>query len=307
MSSRKVWVSVCVAGVVGVILSFALSALDPPANPSAQSAAFGQIPQRIICLAPNITEAVFALGAGDRVVGVSQYAAYPPEATSKPRVGALYNPALERLVMLRPDLVIIQQKHEKVESLCRQRGIPVLTVSMTSVESIQAGIRTLGERLDRRETARALCSRIERDLADVERRVAGKPPVKVFLCLGRTPGSLKGLFTVGSRSFLSELIEVAGGQNIFADVQKEYPQVSAESLLARAPEVIIETYPSQELSQARRQRLLKDWRVMSALPAVREGRISFVTDDYVLLPGPRIGRIAERLAELLHAEAANGH
>jgi len=302
VSVRSVWAA-GLAGLAGAGLSLVLSGLDPGQGPAPAMPA-GRAPRRVVCMAPNVAEAVFALGAGDRVVGVSQYTNYPPEARSRPSVGALYNPDLERLVALRPDLVIVQQRHEKVEALCRRRGIPVLRVSMTDVRSILAGILSLGRVLGRPESARALCARIEAELAAVRRRVAGRPRVKVFLCLGRSPGSLKGLFTVGGKSFLSQLIETAGGKNIFADLEKEYHQISAESLLVRAPEVIVETYPSQELSRGRRRRLLRDWQAMPTLPAVRRGRIFFVTDDYILVPGPRIGRIAARLAGLFHPEAA---
>ena len=256
-------------------------------------------------MAPNVAETVFALGAGDRVVGVSEYTTYPPEAKAKRSVGALHNPNLEMILALEPDLVIIQQKHDRVEQLCGDNGIPILRVDMEGISGIFEGIQTLGTKLGGSEHAQDLCRKIRDDLDAVRKRAAGKPRVKVLFSLGRMPGSLKGLFAVGKSSFLTELIEIAGGENIFSDVSGPYLSVSVESLLVRAPEVIIETYPSQDLSAGERRRLLADWQTMSDVPAVRRGRIHLLTEDYIVVPGPRIARIAERLAGLFHPEESD--
>jgi iron complex transport system substrate-binding protein len=298
------WAIIALAVAAGVALSLWLSRAQKPEG-EALAPGLSSAYRRIICMAPNIVETVFALGAGDRVVGVSQYTAYPPEAREKPSVGALFNPDLERIVALKPDLVIVQEKHEKVEALCQSRGIRVLRMNMLRVSTILEGVRALGDVLGRREQAKALADKIRSDLDAVRKRVEGKPRIRVFLCLGHTPGSLKGMFTVGKTSFLTEMIEIAGGENIFGDVENSYPQVSAESLLARAPDVIIETYPSEEMPESRRKALLADWQTMPGLPAVRSGRVHFVTEDYVVVPGPRVGMIAGLFAGLIHSEATN--
>jgi len=254
-------------------------------------------------MAPNITEAVFALGAGDRVVGVSSYTTYPPEAATRPKVGALYDANIEKIVALQPDLVIVQQRHATVEGLCARRRIPVLRVEMTEVGSILEGIRTLGRLLDERERAEALCAEIQGRLASVRRRTEGLPRPRVFICVDRSRGSLKGMFTVGGKSFLTELVAVAGGENVFADVARDYFQVTTEAVLARQPEVIIETRPSRRYAPDEERRLIEDWGALPNLPAVRDGRIHVVTDDYIVLPGPRVALIAERFAEILHGAA----
>lgn len=303
MTTRSVWIVACVAGGIGLLLAIGLSEMDARRGGTTPGAAESGRPERIICMAPNIAEAVFALGGGDRVAGVSDYTVYPPEAKAKPRVGALYNPNIEVILSLRPDLVIIQQKHEKVERFCRDNGISVLRVDMEGLDGILGGIGVLGDRLLLLEQAEALRRRILADLDAVRQRVEGRPRTKVFFCLGRTPGSLKGLFTVGKTSFLTELIEIAGGENVFAEVDAPYPQVSAETLLARVPEVIVETHPSKKLSADRREAILADWRTMPAVPAVRSGRVHLVTDDCIVVPGPRVARIAALLAGLFHPEA----
>jgi len=275
---------------------------EPHASPSAQAG--GRMAHscsiRIICMAPNVTECVFALGCGERVVGVTDFCSYPPEARTKARVGGLVNPNLERIVALGPDLVIVQGRHEKVAEFCRQRQTPLFRVEMNDLASIYSGLMALGARLGCRSRAERLCAEIRQTLESIDGHVAGKPRPRVFLCLGRRPGSLTGLYTTGAKGFLSEILDLAGRENIFADAVTGYPQVSKEALLKRAPDVIIETYPGQELSDAGRRRLMADWQSMPTLPAVRNGRVYLLTEDYLLVPGPRVVLCARRLAGVLH-------
>jgi len=256
-------------------------------------------------MAPNIAEAVFALGAGDRVVGVSEYTAYPPEAAAKPQVGALYNPNLERIVSLRPDLILIQQKHETVEELCADRHISFLVVNMESgLKSVLAAMDTLGMAFgrDASERAKALRAEIEKDLAAVRVRVDGATRPRVLICVDRSPDSLKSVYCPGGSSFLSELIEIAGGENVLADEPNAYVQISTEAIVRRAPDVIIETLPGRTLSEAERKKIVDEWGALYTVPAVKQGRVYVLTDDYVVVPGPRIARTAELFAETIHPE-----
>jgi iron complex transport system substrate-binding protein len=268
-------------------------------------------PGRVITIGPNVTETVFALGAGERVVAVTDFCTYPPEARQKARVGGLFHPNLERMIALEPDLVVMQAPMEKVIGLCKERGVDWLAVGMNDLAGIYRGIGLLGGKLGLEEEAARLRAEIESGLDDVRKRVAGLeggpdgggPRVKLFLCTGRAPGELSGLGTAGPGGFLAELVEIAGGENIFADAVTRYPQVSKEALTRRAPEVIIECRPGADLDGAARERLVAEWDALSSLPAVREGRVHVLTDDFLMIPGPRIVKTARRLAELLHPEA----
>jgi len=262
-------------------------------------------PQRVICMAPNITETVFALGAGGRVVGVTTYSNYPREAADLPKVGSLYDPNLEKIVALKPDLLIVQQKHAKVEALCRERGIRVLKVQMTRLDSIQEGILAIGRALDVERRAEELSARIRRELAAAAANIDGKNPPRVFLCVDRTPGTLKGAFTVGAESFLTELVELAGGENIFRDVRKDYFQVSTEALVARAPDIIIEMRAGRALSAEARADIIADWAALGDVPAVRSKRIYILTENYLVVPGPRVAKIARLLASRIYGGAKN--
>ena len=174
---------------------------------------------------------------------------------------------------------------------------------MDDLPSVYAGIRTLGSRLAAGEEAEALCDQMGWGLEAIRRRVAGLARPKVLLCLGRMPDSLSGLTSSSGQGFLGELLDIAGGENIFADSPLRYPQVSLESLARRAPEVIIEMRGGERLSEQRRRELVQDWQDLPLVPAVRSGRVHILTDDYLLVPGPRMHLIARRLAMVLHPEA----
>lgn len=258
--------------------------------------------QRILCMSPAVTECVFALGCGDRVVGVSSYSTYPAEAREKVNVGGFVDLSFETLIALKPDLVITQGHAAKLGEFCRQEGIAVRQLEISSVATVLADLQALGEELGCAERAATLCGEIRQELDRVAAQVAGRERPGVFLCIGRSPGTLSGMYTIGENSvFLRDLLDIAGGKNTFADVRRGYPQVSKEALVKRQPEVIIEVHPGEELSPEQKDELRRDWQWLAMLPAVRNGRVHLPTEDYMLIPGPRIGKTARRLAEMIHS------
>ena len=257
---------------------------------------------RIISMAPNITETVFALGCGERVVGVADFSNYPPEAAQKQRAGGFINPNFERLLGLRPDIVIVQGAGVKLGKFCADNDIEFMAIDMNSIGTIYEGIAALGEKLGRPEQAERLCDDIRLQFKELADRLAGVERPGVFLCMGHTGGSLRDIYTAGPDSFLSELIGLAGGENIFGDIATGYPQVSKEALQKRRPGVIIEPLGRQGLTDAFLAQLRADWGRMGQLPAVKSGRLYFPTEDYLQIAGPRIAQAARRLAELIHPE-----
>ncbi len=301
------WSGILVLGFLGIGVTFAFLSLRLESRlshrrSSGRKRVLGP-PRRIVCLAPNITETVFALGAGDRVVGVTDFCDYPPAARERTRIGGPVNPSIERITALRPDLVLAQMPNARVAAYCREQGVRFEALRMETVESVLGGIRRLGDLLGRREAARAVAARLEGELAAVRRAVGRRPRPRVLITLSRRAGSLSGLYTVGPGSFLDQLLEIAGGENIFADAGRPYPEAGKEAVQRRAPEIIIETLPGMRLTPQLRQALLRDWRMLSSLPAVKEGRIFFVTDPAVQIPGPRVADTARRLARICHPEA----
>ncbi len=257
----------------------------------------------IITMSPNITETVFALGQGDRVIAVSSYSDYPPEVKSLPVVGGYIDPNLEKITMLAPGLIILPGQHEKVADLAKQNGIPVLHAHMDNLATIQSGIERIGDALGCPDKAAALWNRIQGELDAVRNAVAGLPQPKVLLINTRSSHDLNNLFTVGNKSFLSEMLDVAGGENIFGDQATDYFEASKESVVLRAPDIIIEFHAGENLSKEELQRYRDDWNALPSLPAVEHDRIYMFEDSYALRPGPRIALIAVQMARWLHPDA----
>ncbi|MCH8148350.1 MAG: ABC transporter substrate-binding protein [Planctomycetes bacterium] len=260
------------------------------------------IPGRIITIAPNSAEIICALGACDAIVGVSKYCVYPKELTSRPRVGGLFDPDLEKIIALRPDLVVLRGRSESVERLCTESGIPVYNDPTDTLAGIEQTIATLGQRLARREQADKLVERFRRRLAAIRTRFEGAKKPRVLVTISRHPGRLANILTSGKGTFLDEMITIAGGENAFGHLEMAYPQISPEAIIARRPDVILELMPEAELSEAARQGVIQDWKELSSVPAVASGRVFVLDDDNALIPSPRYVSIIEKVSRLLHPE-----
>ena len=256
-------------------------------------------PSRIISLIPAVTEMLFAIGAGGQVVGVSSFDTFPAEATTKTRVGALLNPDFERILSLKPDLVVVYISQNDLIARLQRVGIPTFIYSHAGLADVGRTISSIGERVGRVPEASRLVRDIDASLEAVRRSVAGRPRPRVALIFGREAGTLRNRFVSAGLGFLHDLVETAGGQDAFADVKRESIQVSAEAMLARAPEVIIEAHQSNwDASAMVREQAV--WRTLPALPAVRTNRVHIVADDRLFIPGPRVVDAARILAGIVH-------
>jgi iron complex transport system substrate-binding protein len=260
-------------------------------------------PSRIISLIPAVTEILFAVGAGDQVVGVSSFDTYPPEATTRTRVGALLNPDVERILSLKPDLVVLYVTQTDLASRLERARVPTFAYRHTGLADISTTVRSLGDRAGRASEAARVVQEIETGLDEVRRSVAGRPRPRVALVFGRETGTLRSIFVSGGVGFLRDLVETAGGRNAFEDVKRESLQVSAETMLTRAPDIIVEMHQSN-WDQSATSREQAVWRTLSALPAVRSNRIHIVADDRLFIPGPRVVDAARILAGVLHPGVA---
>ena len=263
-------------------------------------------PSRIISLVPAVTEMLFAIGAGDAVIAVSSYDTYPPEVKSRPKVGALVDPDFERILSLRPDLVIAYGSQTDLMSRLDRARIPYYPYAHAGLADITQTIRGVGQRAGRIDPAAALASRIERELAEIRQSVAGRPRPRAVLLFGREPGSLRNVYASAGVGFMHDMLELAGGKDIFGDIARQNVQATTEMLLARAPEVIIEVHPAAGWTPARIQTEMEAWRGLPALPAVKGGRIHILADDRLMVPGPRIVEAAKLLRQFLHPAAARG-
>lgn len=259
-------------------------------------------PRRIVCATPGLAEVVFALGAGDRVVGVSDYTVWPPEALDVTRIGGWMNPDRERLLLLQPDLILTQGLHEPLQHFARRYGVRFEQIPTDTLDDVVQQFAVVGAIIGAAEEGARLQEALQAQLAEIRAKVSVLTPRRTVLLLERPEGVLRNLTTVGPRTFLHSLLELAGGENVFQDVVGDYPQISRESLMMRAPEVIMELHDGA-LGEARRAAIMQDWQTMSSLPAVQDGNIVFLTGDHVLIPGPRIIDTIRHMAQLLHPES----
>ena len=272
-------------------------------GPAAQRGASTASPQRIVSLVPATTEMLYAIGAGNRLVGVGSYDRYPPEVEKVPRLGGLLDPSTERLLAVRPDLVIVYDSQTELQRQLERARIPWWGYSIKGLADVTATMRALGERIGLRAEGNAAATNIEARLAAVRGRVAGRPRPKTLLIFGRESGSLRGINASGGYGFLHDLLELAGGTDVLADIRQASVAMSSEMVLARAPDVIIELHYGEEWAAARVDSERRVWSALPSVPAVRSGRIHLLTGDEFVVPGPRVTLAAERLAQALHPEA----
>jgi iron complex transport system substrate-binding protein len=260
----------------------------------------GQEPRRIVSLVPALTEMLFAIGAGPQVVAVSSYDEEPAAVKTLPRVGALLDPDVERILSLEPDLVVTYGSQDDLHAQLRRARIPVFSYRHGGLAAVAGTIRALGVRTGHVEEAEALSSRIETRLSQLRARTAGRPRPRTLLVFGREPRALRNIYVSGGQGFLHDMLEAAGGSNVFADVARESVQATTELILARAPEVILEMRSGDIATAAEADAEARSWTPLAAVPAVRDGRVVVLTGKGLTVPGPRVADQVERMAQALH-------
>ena len=245
---------------------------------------------------------LFATGAGPQVVAVSSYDEFPAEVKALPKVGALLDPDTERILALRPDLVIVYGSQSELHTQLERAGLRTFNYRHGGIGRTLDTIRELGAATGHRPEADSLASSLQARLDAVRARVKGLPQPKTLLVFDRQPGVLRDIYASGGVGFLHEMLEIAGGKNVFADVARESVQPSTETLLARAPDVILEVRAAGLLEN--NPPTGRDaWSVLSSVPAVRNRRVHLLIGDYLVVPGPRLAMATEAFARALHPDA----
>lgn len=253
-------------------------------------------PARIISLVPSVTEILYSIGAQDRLVGVTDFCDYPPEARRKPHVGGMLAPSLEGMVSLKPDLVVATSagnRQETFDQLERLR-IPVYVVNPVAVADVLDLIGRLGRLTDRGEAADRTVAALRERVRAVTARVEGRPRLRVLYVLWPDP-----LMVPGRGSLVSELIALAGGESVTADGGDGYPRYSLEAALARNPDIIVLASHGSERSPLSRDQ----WERLRQVPAIAAGRLYTIDGNLTHRYGPRIVDGLERLARFIHPEA----
>lgn len=246
--------------------------------------------ERAVSLAPNLTEIVFAVGAGDKLVGVTSFCNYPPEARKITKIGDTMNPNLEAIIAQKPQVVFVSTDSQ-IENFTRrmqEQNIAVFVTDAKNLEGVLRNIEQIGDVLGKKEQAENLTVGLQKRIAAVESKVKGAEPVKVFVQISNSP-----IYTIGKDSFITDLVRRAGGVSLTENIPTAYPNLSKETALAFEPEAIIlsESPDNQEPNEA-----------FKNSPAVKNGRIYKISADLLSRPSPRIVDALEEMARALNPE-----
>ncbi len=252
---------------------------------AAESVASGAI--RVVSLSPHFTEIVYDLGAGDRLVAVTDFCRYPPEAARKPKVGGLLNPSLESILRLKPDLVLAVPFYGSLIGSLRKRDVPVLVLDNSRLSDALSAYDALGKALGLEKEARAARRRLEARI-DAIRPSGGKERLTALFVAGTETGTLNQMVAAGRGTFVSELLLKAGFRNILDDVKAPYALLSREELLRRNPDVIFHAVTRGENGPGAEKAYRRLWKKWNTLGAVRENKLYFITRDEWMVPGPTL-------------------
>ncbi len=260
--------------------------------------------ERIVSLAPNITETLFTLGLGNRLVGVSRFCKYPPEAQDIHNVGGFIDPNYEAIVRLKPDLVILLPEHENIRRYLDELGLETAVVHNRLVREILDTITAIGELCSVPDRAQVLVDGIETRMNRIREKTSNSHRPRVMISLGRTFGStsVSDVSIAGKNTFYNELIAYAGGVNVYQKNDIPFPVLSKESILYLNPEYIIEMIPSTSEIKVDADTIVKEWDSIPNVDAVKHNRVYAFEQDYAVIPGPRFILFLEDLARTLHHE-----
>ncbi len=257
-----------------------------------------EIPERIVSHVPGITEILFALGLGERVVGVSEYCDYPEEAKSKPKVGGFWNPSMEGIVALDPDLVFTMGSVEYVMTQLDSLEIPCIALQPKDMNGVLKNIELVGKVTGKEREAKKLIEDMQDSISHVLALVEDAPRPKVFYIIEATDLTLP--WTAGPGSFIDTLITMAGGENIAAEAPGAWVQFSIEQVVSSDPAIIL--LPTKHGTAFTPPEALEEHPVWQGITAVKQGRIFTIEDDLVSRYGPRIVQGLEEMAKIIHPE-----
>lgn len=257
-------------------------------------------PRRIVSLAPSVTETLFAIGMGDRVVGVTQYCNYPPEAKERPVVSGFSDVNLEAVLRQRPDLVALPLDKIRNQTNLERMGLTVLPLDTRSLTGLRRTIEELGRSTGRQRQAEEVVARLDGAISRAEERAKGQPRPRVLFSIMHSYqglGYITEINAVGQDGFFSELIDIAGGENVYQGALS-FPRLSREAIIFLNPDIIIDVIPGVlDIDEVRR-----DWLSLTSVEAIKNNRLLLLTDQRDTVPGPRIYQTLEIISQAFHPE-----
>jgi iron complex transport system substrate-binding protein len=294
---KLLWLLLVIAVILLAISQLPLMyyyVVKPGLPPDANAA-----PQRIVSLSPNLTEIVFALGLGDKVVGVSSDSDWPIEAKQKPKMGTFWQPNIEAIIAAKPDLVVCESflQHKEAAETLKRSGINALSLRVESIEELYSAILSIGQATSCPNTAETLAANIKNEIAQIRAKSSSAKKVKVLWAVQTEP-----MRVVGVKTFVNEIIDIAGGQNVVAPTGDQYPAVGTEAIMTCGAEVIIQSAMGTEDIAKQQETAEKFWNRFANLPAVKDKKVYVIEADTVLRLGPRLPDGVMMVAKLLHPQ-----
>jgi iron complex transport system substrate-binding protein len=300
-----IFIAVCFVAsfTAKVILERRNSAVSRERTGTAPLSQEGSGYERIVSLAPSITENLYALGLMDSVVGVTRYCDYPPEALLKTQVGGYYDPNYEAIVALHPDLIVMLAEAEDPREYLSRLGFHILVVDHRSIAGILESIEKIGEACGVPDKARSITGDLRARMRRIEQKTSGLPAPRVLISIGRNMGSgrLDDVYISGKEGFYDQMIELLGGVNAY-EGSVAFPVVSHEGIIQMNPDVIIDMVPDLAQQGWTPEMIQSEWDAVSHVNAVKNGRVYIFGDDFVAVPGPRFISIMEKMARAMYPD-----
>lgn len=261
-------------------------------------------PARIISLAPSITETLFAIGADAQLVAVTDFCQYPSAAQDLPKIGGYLDPSLSQIVARQPDLVIMLDRQQSLNKQLQQLGIQTLLIDNSRLGGILQSIISIGDATGHQQQAQQLHASLSRKIAKVKQQVAGKPLKNTLLAIAHYTNSdqLDLVYIAGQQDFYNDILQLAGGRNVYQDPRLKVPAVSQEGLLRMNPEIIIDIFPDASAHSADLHKVRQQWLQLQPLKAVKNQQVHIIEASYATVPGPRIVMLLKDIAALLHPQ-----
>jgi iron complex transport system substrate-binding protein len=264
---------------------------------SAQAAS--SVPQRVISLSPHFTEIIYDIGAQDQLVGVTSFCKFPPDAQKKEKIGGFYDYSIEKIVALKPDLVLLLPIHTRAIKDLKKLHVPFLIQNNSRIQDVLDTYDVLGKRLGRVQQAASAKKRLQDRINDARTKAKTRRPVPILFVVGHDTDSLQRMYGAGPRSFIGEIIALAGGENILKSTIIPFPLISKEQLLKKDPDVIVDSVPSTSGKNSMVKKARKSWAQLPSLRAVQRHNVYFVAhDDGYLIPGPTMLGLVEYLSKI---------
>lgn len=255
-------------------------------------------PNRIISLSPSITEILYELGLGDKVVGVTDHCNFPKDVKPKVKIGGYLNINYEAIVLLKPDLIITPVDYgDEIRKVFDKAGIEYVVVNTFTVNGIFDSIEKIGRRNGVEDKAKEVIARMREDINRIQNKAKEKPGRRVMIVIGRDRGSFENLYIAGKNTFYDELLNILGGKNVYAKDDIRYPTLSLEGIIRLNPDIIIEMLP--DCADNKKSEVIAEWSLLGDVNAVKNKKVYVFNGDYVCIPGPRFTLILRDIANIL--------